>query len=173
MTWPGPFPGPRRGQSPEAAVTTPPKQPLTWPHQPTDARQAPRTPYHYPHDRVKWPQGDLEWLVAIGQLPADPVPLPPAGTGGLVETGQLFLYGGSLVNSSTNASVVTIRDGADATGGFLAQVNVAASSNANLSLPNIGVICEIGLWVVVAGGSVTGALYVAHMWKYPFTPYTE
>lgn len=134
------------------------------------AAQAKTLPLPGVHERVRWPQGDLAWLLEISNMPADPVPLPAAGSGGLVESGQMTLFGGSLVNSGTAASTVTIRDGMDATGGLIAQVTVPATSNLQLNLPRAGVICEIGLWVTVVLGSVTGSLYVAHLWKYPFTP---
>lgn len=122
------------------------------------------------HAPVRWPQGDLAWLVAIGNTAADPVPLPAAGAGGLVESGQMTLLGGSLVNSSTNAAVVTLYDGQSNNSAFIAQIPVPASSTVNLSLPRAGVFCEIGIFAVVTGGNVTGALYVQHLWKYPFTP---
>lgn len=122
---------------------------------------------------VRWPQGDLDWMVKVGNAPADPVPVPsPAGTG-LIETGQMMLFGGSLVNSATVATTVTIRDGMDATGGFVAQVTVPASGNFQLALPRAGVIIELGLFITGLGGVVTGALYVAHLWKYPFTTVGE
>lgn len=119
---------------------------------------------------VRWPQGDLDWLVKIGNAPADPVPVPGFNVAGLIETGQMILFGGSLVNSATTATTVTIRDGQDATGGLIATITVPASSNVQLALPRGGVICELGLFMTGLGGVVTGALYVAHLWKYPFTP---
>lgn len=122
------------------------------------------------HDRVRWPQGSLEWLLAIASLPADPIPAPAGGAGGLVESGQLTVYGGSLVNSGTAASTVTFLDGQDAKGGLIATLSVPASGTFQWSLPRAGVSLEVGLWMVVTGGSVTGTLYVAHIWKYPFTP---
>lgn len=119
---------------------------------------------------VRWPQGDLAWLIAIGNVAADAVPLPAAGAGGLVESGQMSLLGGSLVNAGTAAATVTIYDGQSNNSAFLCQVTVPAAGNANLSLPRAGIMCEIGLFTVVSGGSVTGSLYVQHYWKYPFTP---
>lgn len=122
------------------------------------------------HEALRWPQGSLEWLIAIASCPADPVPLPAAGAGGLVESGQMAVFGGSLINTAAGAATVTVYDGVDAKGGQIAQVTVPAAANFQWSLPRAGVLLEMGLFVVVAGGVVTGTLYVAHFWKYPFTP---
>lgn len=119
---------------------------------------------------VRWPQGDLAWLLAVCNVPADPVPLPAGGTGGQVETGQLALFGGSLTNNATTAAVVTLYDGQDVKGGQVATVNVPASSSVQLALPRAGLFLEIGLFMTVTGGNVTGQAYVAHLWKYPYTP---
>lgn len=229
---------------------------------------------------VRWPQGDLAWIQTISNAPADPIPAPPAGTGGLVESGQLVLFGGSLFNASVTPATVTLYDGMDAKGGPVAQlvippglpslassdtsaafaaatagsaslpagnqitgftvtlsaagtaagtitvsnllggvnlvydvpvgatslsvqfpqplqaaaaaaitvaisaitgggaghINItgqavtAVAAPAQLSLPRAGVLLEIGLFMAVTGGVVTGTLYVAHLWKYPFTP---
>lgn len=85
----------------------------------------------------------------------------------------MILFGGSLVNSATVATTITVRDGMDASGGFVAQLTIPASSNAQLALPRAGVIIELGVFVTGLGGVVTGSLYVAHLWKYPLTPVAE
>lgn len=106
----------------------------------------------------------------ISEVPADPVAIPP-GASVLVESGQLILFGGSLVNSATAAGTVTLYDGMDAKGTFIAQVAIAASSPANLAVPRAGILCEIGLFAVVTGVTLSfSALYVGHVWKYPITP---
>lgn len=113
---------------------------------------------------------DYRLVRAAADLPADPVPLPAAGTGGLVESGRSVITGGNLVNNATAAATVTLMDGQDAKGGVIAVLNVPASSALPFTLPNKGVILEIGLFVQVAGGNVTGTAYLIHLWRYPFTP---
>lgn len=156
----------------EARPPTPGSHPA-WPHHDPLAGipAPPASPSRVPP--VRWPQGDLDWIQKISDSPADPIPVPGLNVAGLIETGQLILFGGSLVNSATVATTITVRDGQDASGGFVAQLTIPASGNALLSLPRAGVIIELGLFITGLGGVVTGALYVAHLWKYPFTPATE
>lgn len=166
--------GPQRrpGDEWEARPPTPGSHPA-WPHHDPLAGipVPPAGPSRIPP--VRWPQGDLDWLTTVAEAPADPVPVPsPAGTG-LIETGQMILFGGSFVNSSTAAVTITLRDGQDASGGFIAQVTVPASGNIQLALPRAGVIIELGLFITGLGTVITGAAYVAHLWKYPFTPVAE
>ena len=121
-------------------------------------------------ERGRWPQNALGYLSLLGDLPADPVPLPAAGTGGLVESGQLTVTGVNLVNSGTAAATVTLADGTDSKGAPFATLPVAANTSATFPFPNKGVLLEAGLFATVTGGSVTGTAYVVHWWKYPFTP---
>lgn len=150
----------------------PPASPghVAWPvHDPgAGIRLAPAQPGGIPP--VRWPQGDIDWMVKVASLPGDPVPMPAAGTGGLVESGQLILFGGSLTNAATAATTLTLYDGMDVKGGQVAILTIPASGNAPLSIPNRGVLLEIGLFATVGGGLANGTLYVAHIWKYPFTP---
>lgn len=164
-------PGPRTGEQPLAEIRTPPKAPLTRPVHDALAGIPPGPagpPAHIPP--VRFPQGSLEWLIAISSVPADPVGVPLGGAGGLVETGQLILFGGSFDNVSTNAAVVQLLDGGDAKGTLVAKFIIPASSQFQLSLPRAGVLCEIGLFSIVTGGSLAGTAYIGHVWKYPFTP---
>ena len=229
---------------------------------------------------VRWPQGDLAWLMAISNVPSDPIGLPPGGAGGLVESGQLILFGGSLINTGAAAGHINLFDGVDTKGTQVAQVDlplgassaatstatgaisagagsaalgngvsatgftlsfsaapsttgtailsnvtggpytfnipsgqtspytvafpgpitassagvaptltiaglgtgagtielygqavtVAASPAVQLNIPRAGLLLEIGLFAQVTAGSVTGIVYVGHVWKYPFTP---
>ena len=167
---PGAYPRYRPGEAPEGEVRSVTPKSLAWPHHSPDITGGLIPPAVRDHGGVRWPQGDIDWLIKVCNLPADPVPLPPLGTGGLIESGQLALFGGSVINSATTAATLTIYDGMDAKGGLIAQITVPASGNTQINLPRAGVICEMGLFAVVAGGLVTGPLYVAHLWKYPFTP---
>lgn len=158
------------GTAPAAELHSATPGHVAWPHhdpgagipaQPVPARGVPP---------VRWPQGSLEWLIAIASVPADPVSLPPAGTGGLVESGQLILFGASLLNAGTVAGHVNLFDGMDAKGTLIVQLDIAAGASANLNIPRAGILCEIGLFAVVTAGTITGPTYVGHVWKYPFTP---
>lgn len=270
----------RGGTAPAGTIAAPTPGHVAWPHHdpgagipvlPAPVRGIPP---------VRWPQGSLEWLIAIASVPADPVAVPSGGTGGLVESGQLILFGGSLVNAGPGAGHINLFDGVDlkgtqivsldvpapavtpststatgsitsgagsaalpngvpvtgftvtfsappSTAGTLVLSNVtggpytfnvtttpqnpytvsfpnsitatsgsvaptltaaglgtgagtielygqslatAASSSANLNIPRAGILCEIGLFAQVTFGSVTGPVYIGHVWKYPFTP---
>lgn len=124
----------------------------------------------YPADTTADYRPNPNLVLLAGNLPADPVPLPAAGAGGLVESGRNVITGGSLVNTATTAATVTLYDGQDAKGGQIAQFNVPASSALPFTFPNRGVLLEMGLFVVVTGGVITGSAYLIHLWRYPFTP---
>lgn len=165
--------GPRfghRGTAPAAEVYSATPRALAWPHHDPGAGIPPSPPPARGIPPVRWPQGDLDWLTTISEVPSDPVGLPPAGTGGLVETGQLILFGGSVQNTATTAATLTIFDGADAKGTQLGVHIIAAGTDRQIVLPRAGVLCEIGLFVTVTGGIVVGTVYLGHIWKYPFTP---
>lgn len=158
------------GTDPAATLSSATPGHVTWPHHDPGAGIPPPPAPARGVPPVRWPQGDISWLNLISEIPADPVGLPPAGAGGLVETGQLILFGGSVQNTGTAAATLTIYDGADAKGTQLGVHIIAASTDRQITLPRAGVLCEIGLFVTVTGGVVVGTFYVGHIWKYPFTP---
>ena len=159
-----------QGRAPVAELHAATPGHVTWPHHDLGAGIPLGPPPARGVPPVRWPQGDLGWLTTISEVPSDPVGLPPAGTGGLVETGQLILFGGSVQNTATTAATLTIYDGADVKGTQLGVHVIAAGTDRQITLPRAGVLCEIGLFVVVTGGVVVGTLYIGHIWKYPFTP---
>lgn len=166
-----PLKGPQRRPADEWETRIP-RTPghVAWPHHDPGAGIPAPGPAPRGVPPVRWPQGSLEWLLQIGNIPADPVPAPSAGAGGLVESGQLALFGGSLNNTAATAATVTLFDGMDAKGGQVAIMIIPATSTFQLNLPRAGVLLEMGLFMVVTGGVAVGTLYVAHLWKYPFTP---
>lgn len=170
MTTPAP-PGHRLGgTAPPETLAAPTPGHIPWPHHDPLADIPAPPPGGGQIPPVRGPQGDLAWLIAIGSVPADPVGLPPGGAGGLVESGQLILFGGSLLNAGTVAGHVNLFDGMDAKGTLIVQLDIAAGASAQLSIPRAGIFCEIGLFAVVTAGTITGPVYVGHIWKYPFTP---
>ena len=158
------------GTADPAQLAVPTPSHIAWPHHDPGAGIPPSPPPVKGVPPVRWPQGSLDWLTTISEVPADPVALPPAGAGGLVESGQLILFGASLLNSGTVAGHVNLFDGMDAKGTLVTQLDIAAGASAQLNLPRAGILCEIGLFAVVTAGVITGPLYVGHIWKYPFTP---
>ena len=160
----------RGGTSPAAEITAATPGHVAWQHHDPGADIPPPSAPVRGVPPVRWPQGDLDWLTDISEVPADPVGLPAAGTGGLVETGQLILFGGSVQNTATAAATLTIYDGADAKGTQVGIHVIPASSDRQITLPRAGVLCEIGLFCTVTGGNVTGTFFLGHIWKYPFTP---
>lgn len=272
--------GPRTGEQPLAEIRTPPKAPLARPvHDPLAGLPPPGPPVH-PLPPGRFPQGDLDWIVKISNAPADPIPVPAAGTGGLVESGQMVLFGASLSSFSGAPATVNFYDGMDVKGGLVAQLVIPPSTSSQtsadasaafaagvagsaallagqlitgftvtlasggtaagtvtvsgllggvnlvydlpagatslsvqfpqplnaaaaaaitvavsaitgggaghvnitglavsgaaapvqLNIPRAGILLELGLFMTVTGGIVTGTAYVAHLWKYPFTP---
>lgn len=82
-----------------------------------------------------------------------PIPLA-AATSGTVYTGQCSFRGFWLVTSA--AATVTIYDNTAASGTVLAQWTTAGA-NADKSFDiNDGARCEIGIYVAVSAGNVTG-----------------
>lgn len=105
-------------------------------------------------------------------LPAGLV-IPPGGFVTLITTilagdqwSAIVLTFGQLGGSG----YAEVRDGMDATGGLIARVVVPAGGAASLQLPSYGVLCETGLYLVVSQATISGSLWVTHLWKYPFTP---
>jgi hypothetical protein len=107
------------------------------------------------------------------QLPADPVPVPAGGGSGLVESGRLILAGLAVINTAATAGTVQVLDGVDSKGQAVAAYAVAASGGLNPFLPTSGIVLEVGCYLVVTNATLSGAIQLIHLWRYPFTPPAE
>ena len=115
-------------------------------------------------------KGSWEWLHFAAGLPAKPFQLDAVTASKALVGGRYILTGGSFNNTATTAATVTVYDGQDATGEIIAQLTVPASSSLLLSTANDGVLTEIGLFVGVSGGTITGSLWAVPLWHYNITP---
>ena len=145
------------GTAPVAELYAPTPGHVTWPHHdpgagipvsPAPSRGVPP---------VRWPQGSLEWLIAIASVPSDPIGLPPAGVSGLVESGQLILFGGSLVNTGAVAGHLNLFDGVDAKGTQIVSLDFPlGSSSAATSTATGAISAGAGSAALGNGVSATG-----------------
>lgn len=115
-------------------------------------------------------KGSWEWLALAGELPARAIPL--IGSSGTIKAfpGRCIYLGIVAVNSATAAGSIVIYDGQDATGAPIGATSIAASGVANSNAQGKGVLCEIGVAIVVTGAVITGSVLVIPLWHYDFTP---
>lgn len=85
---------------------------------------------------------------------------------GLVAGGRYLFKGVTVNNTATAGGVVIVRDGTDAGGPVVFNLQVAASSAASSPFLSDGVLCEGGIYVVAAG--LTGTLTI---WAVPLRHY--
>lgn len=111
-----------------------------------------------------------EWLNFAAGLPAKPFQLSGVTASQKLNLGRYIFVGGSLNNTATTAATVTLYDGQDATGEIIFQVTVPASSSLSVNTANDGVLAEIGLFLAVSGGTVTGSIWAVPLWHYNITP---
>lgn len=99
--------------------------------------------------------------VPVWYVPVQALSFPAQGGGSILITGDLLLAGWSLYET-TGAAVATVDlyDGGDATGQFIARVNLNPGQCVQEALPVPGVYLTRGLFVNVIAGSVAGAVWV-------------
>lgn len=115
-------------------------------------------------------KGDWEWLLAVAQAPARPIS-PPAGLAtGLVAGGRYLFKGIAASNTATAAGLITVVDGTDSTGVPVFYLPVGASTANNSPFLGDGILCEIGLYIVVTGLAGKVTIWAAALHDYPFTP---
>lgn len=116
------------------------------------------------------PTKSFEWLALAASLPADPIPVPAGGGSGLVISGRVIITGLSITSSAGVAGTVNVLDGADAKGSLIDPIQIAANGAVARAYSGRGVLCEQGVYLVVAGAVLAGSVYVIHLWRYPRTP---
>lgn len=115
-------------------------------------------------------KGSWEWLSFAASLPAKPYQLRAVTASQLLNTGRYIFVGAVFNNTATTAATVTVHDGQDANGEIVGQVTVPASSSLPLNTANDGVLCEIGLYVEIATGTITGSVWAVPLAHYNITP---
>lgn len=115
--------------------------------------------------KSSWP-----WLEFAAGLPAKAVPFPVKSAGFQAFGGRCIYLGITGANAATVAGSIILYDGQDATGAQVGNYAAAASSPVSQLGPSNGVMCEIGLWVVPTGITLTGSVLVIPLWHYSFTP---
>lgn len=115
-------------------------------------------------------KGRWDWLNFAAGLPAKPFQLVGVTSKVTLTTGRYIFVGGVFNNTATTAATVTVYDGQDSTGEIIGQVTVPASSSLPLNTANDGVLAEIGLFVAVSGGTITGSIWAVPLWHYNITP---
>ena len=115
-------------------------------------------------------KGSWEWLAFAAQLPAKPI-----YTGGFkgtftVYSGRCIVVGGYVFNDGTTAGQSYLYDGLDATGMKTSDVQVPASAAVPLTLGNVGILHEIGVYQNTSGILVEAAYYIIPLEHLPHTP---
>lgn len=110
-----------------------------------------------------------DWLHFAAGLPAKPFHFKALAASQQLPTGRYIFVGGTLNNTATTAATVTLYDGQDNTGEIIFQVTVPASSSVPVNTANDGVLTEIGLFLAVSGGTVTGSVWAVPLWHYNIT----
>lgn len=96
-------------------------------------------------------------------LAAKPVPFAGQTGNFKLYTGRCIITGGTFTNSGGAASKLNIYDGQDVTGAPVAFTSVGAGGQQNLQLPQNGVLCEIGAYISIATGTITGSLFLVFL----------
>jgi len=115
-------------------------------------------------------KGSWEWLRFAAGLPAKAIPINSVSASGQLVSGRYIVTGISLNNSATTGGLVTLHDGGDASGVVILEAGFSASSTAQVAVPSRGVLTEIGIYLSLAGGLVSGCVYAIPLWAYNLTP---
>lgn len=115
-------------------------------------------------------KGSWEWLEFAASLPSQPNQFIAVTAGQLLLSGRYLVTGITINNTSTNAGTVTLYDGQDTTGTIvLAQHFSASGTQTTPTVPN-GVLCEIGVFMNVTAGSISGAVWAVPLSEIAGTP---
>lgn len=93
------------------------------------------------------------------RCPAKPVPVNALAGNSVLFSGRAVLTGWQLFNSGS-AGTITLYDGQDAKGTIVGMMNLPSSGTPIAGPGFPGVKLLIGLYVVVATGSITGAFWL-------------
>jgi hypothetical protein len=115
-------------------------------------------------------KSSYEWLSLMASLPASPIQFLSQAANRQLATGRYIVTGGNVANSGTATATLTLYDGQDTTGEIMGVINVPASGTANLILGTTGVYAEIGIFMAVTTGVLTGSVLATPLARYNITP---
>ena len=110
-----------------------------------------------------------EWLAFVGQLPASPIQFKAQAANINLTGGRYVVTGLNVTNSATTACTVTLHDGQDTTGQILTTAVVPASGSLNIVLGSNGAYAEIGIYMEVVTGTLTGSVLAVPLSRYNVT----
>lgn len=115
-------------------------------------------------------KGSWEWLAFAAALPSQPFQFVAVTAGQLLLSGRYLVTGITINNSATVAGTVTLYDGQDTTGTIaLTQHFSASGTQTTPTVPN-GVMCEIGVFMNVTAGNISGAVWAVPLSLIAGTP---
>jgi hypothetical protein len=114
--------------------------------------------------------GNWEWLRFAASLPAKPVQFIAQSTNRELFSGRCIVREITGLNNGVAGGTLTLNDGGDASGTLVLTQGYAASASFSHSIAAFGALCEIGLFLVTGGQSLTGNVLLVPLWEYNITP---
>lgn len=121
------------------------------------------------YERGRRLESSWGWLEFAARLPSRPVPFTALAAATQVFKGRCVYQGITGINNATVGGGLALQDGEDSTGLLVGRYGLTASNSFNFAVPNVGTLCEIGLWLNPLGVNVTGSVYVIPLWHYERT----
>lgn len=115
-------------------------------------------------------KGSWSWLRFASMLPAKPIEFDALSTNKQLYSGRCIVRETTGLNNGGVGGTLLLRDGGDASGTIILTQGYAASSSFSHSFSAFGVLCEIGVFLVPGGQSLTGCVLLVPLWEYNITP---
>jgi len=104
-----------------------------------------------------------EWTGRFAEasgLPADNQPVQALTANKIMFSGRCLLKGWHLVNQNASSQTLQLLDGLDANGTPIGTAVVAANGLWQPAIPDAGIVCEIGVFLVIPAGPINGSVWV-------------
>lgn len=121
------------------------------------------------HRPIEGLKGSWDWLEFAAQLPANPQAVTTQSANGLIYSGRCVLTGAFLNNTATTAGSVQLLDGQDAKGLLVAGAQLPAATITPITAPAQGILCENGVFMVLATAIVSGSVLIIPLWHDEYT----
>lgn len=95
----------------------------------------------------------------LTRLAAQPFSVNGLAANTLIISGRCVLMGWALVNTSAAPIVIEFYDGQDTKGTECGALRMAATSDDHQQFGPDGIVCEIGLFMVIPAAGLIGAVY--------------
>lgn len=113
-------------------------------------------PHEHPHGQgLSW-----EDLAVLATLPSRPVNFANVTGGTALFQGRCIVTGYTMQNQNAGASNFNLRDGLDANGVPIVLSGPAAGTRVTASLPGVGVLAVIGVYLDTGAGPFQGSVYI-------------